>query len=82
MMIGTETKLMMPLMDKVLIDAIGQPELVDATEILRSARMEITARDCEIAYVRGLPVMCLTACLNGFISGKLGLFSVNLKSMP
>ena len=51
MMIGAETKLMMPLMDiEVLIDAIGQPELVDATEILRSARM--VKSPLEIAKLR------------------------------
>ena len=51
MMIGAETKLMMPLMDiEVLIDAIGQPELVDATEILRSARM--VKSPLEIAKIR------------------------------
>ena len=51
MMIGAETKLMMPLMDmEVLIDAIGQPELVDATEILRAARMKKSP--LEIAKLR------------------------------
>ena len=51
MMIGAETKLMMPLMDmEVLIEAIGTPELVDATEILRSARM--VKSPLEIAKLR------------------------------
>ena len=51
MMIGAETKLMMPLMDmEVLIDAIGQPELVDATEILRATRM--VKSPLEIAKLR------------------------------
>ena len=51
MMIGAETKLMMPLMDmEVLIDSIGNPELVDATEILRAARM--VKSPLEIAKLR------------------------------
>ena len=51
MMIGAETKLMMPLMDmEVLIDAIGHPELVDATDVLRNTRMVKSPR--EIAKLR------------------------------
>ena len=56
MMIGAETKLMMPLMDmEVLIDTIGQPELVDATEILRSARMVKSPLEiAKLRYICGL----------------------------
>ena len=51
MMIGPETKLMMPLMDMdVLVEAIGDPVLVDATMILRSARM--VKSPLEIAKLR------------------------------
>ena len=51
MMMGGGTKLMMPLMDmEMLVDAIGTPELADATIILQAARM--VKSDDEIVKIR------------------------------
>jgi len=51
MLMGRESKLMMPLRDlEILKKAIGSPELVDATEIFRSSRM--VKSEVEIAKIR------------------------------
>ena len=51
MMMGAGTKLMMPLLDmEMLVDAIGAPELADATMILQAARM--VKSPAEIAKIR------------------------------
>ncbi|XDZ65878.1 M24 family metallopeptidase [Alphaproteobacteria bacterium LSUCC0684] len=51
MLMGRETKLMMPLSDlELLKQAIGSPEPVDATEIFRIARM--VKSEAEIAKIR------------------------------
>jgi len=51
MLMGRETKLMMPLRDLIrLEEAIGSPERIDATEIFRASRM--VKSDAEIAKIR------------------------------
>lgn len=56
MMMGAGTKLMMPLMDmEMMVDAIGTPQLADATMIMQSVRMvKSPAEIAKIAHICGI----------------------------